>query len=137
MREIKFRAWIDYGPGHTLMLPDRGDLVEFFDAASGSPIMQYTGLKDKNRKEIYEGDIVKHKVLDKDEDVILFGLAECVIQDNLIVVVFENGRFYPIGGWIKSALDALEYEIVGNIYEHPELMKGEGNGKIPKNPITF
>ena len=54
-REIKFRAW-----DGKKMLPNRtvfngADWDCERDAATGNPIMQYTGLKDRNGKEIYEG----------------------------------------------------------------------------------
>ena len=66
MREIKFRAWdlvhkkmiqvksLEFGVGITHQNDDMGDI-------DGYLLMQYTGLKDKNGKEIYDGDIVQWK----------------------------------------------------------------------------
>jgi hypothetical protein len=67
-------------------------------------LMQFTGLHDKNGKEIYEGDIVgsswgypHSKVGIVDFENIIYAKHECVIPDDL--------------------------EVIGNIYEHPELLK--------------
>ena len=69
-------------------------------------IMQYTGLKDKNGKEIYEGDI-----------------AKC---DNTIWVVRfddENAQFFIKGGSMTTAVSRLKFgELIGNIYENPDLI---------------
>lgn len=115
-REIKFRAWdkkymyydLDY-------LQSRGSIVlggmgDCFDLSSEIDLehvklMQSTGLKDKNGKEIYEGDIVKHEYNKGQSDVF-----------------FDLGRFQPfsyLGSYMGS-----EYEVIGNIYENPELLKG-------------
>jgi len=71
--------------------------------------MQYTGLKDKNGKEIYEGDIVK---------------IEGFINH---VVGFEDGafRWMNVGPYLPIAerISERECEVIGNIYENPELLK--------------
>ena len=80
---------------------------------------QYTGLKDKNGKRIFEGDIV-HCIARLDE-------ADCI-------VIFEDGEFrlvpteryatYVTGGGFY-ALRNFEKEVVGNIHDHPELLGGD------------
>jgi len=110
-REIKFRNWNGKKmviwkeiPNPTFtnfkQLPDR-DCV----------IMQFTGLKDKNGKEIFEGDIVT-------TDFIL-----CTYRDGKTIVEFKDGRFgfkYK-GDFIETGY-ANKSEVIGNIYENPELI---------------
>ena len=105
MREIKFRAWQDYGDGRKYMLYDRDDLVEFFDATLGDPIMQYTGLKDSKGVEIYEGDIIKY------------------LSSYYGIVKFYNGSFVRGNDNGYADIDGENSEVIGNIYENPELLK--------------
>ena len=111
MREIKFRAW---DKDHKEMIEDvdvgRNCLVGH-STKGGAPVymgkefelMQYTGLKDKNGKEIYEGDFLKS-------------------GDCQYFVEWGASGFLP---FIDPHLNMgiVEYEIVGNIYENPELTK--------------
>ena len=113
MREIKFRAWknnkriadirimyIDEA-GLVTVNPDVADCVE-----------QYTCLKDKNGREIYEGDIVRFDVVASDRGPGKPG------QTGIVQDVPRYG--WGIGGyspaWIKNE------EVIGNIHENPELL---------------
>ncbi len=78
--------------------------------AEGQPveIKQYTGLKDKNDKEIYEGDILKGWLLDYD-------------TSSSVVEWSDSGWSPNIEGECEVYWD--DCEIIGNIYENPELVK--------------
>jgi len=117
-REIKFRAWniitkqmIDLKKITPLAL--NIDTDGLFIPFSGMPLMQYTGLKDKNGIEIYEGDIVK----------IVF--ADNLIENGKIVWDFNNSRWSWMG---KDGGDGYgftfknDFEVIGNIHANPELI---------------
>jgi len=119
MREIKFRAW-DKDYETMLWSININDHVQFSGTWDNGKkalmvpfyhphirIMQYTGLKDKNGKEIYEGDVVK---LDTHKWEIVWSEKDCgfAIKDNY--------------GITFGALDKSEepfFEIIGNVYENP------------------
>lgn len=142
MRDIKFRIWryqdsskqnkmyyadkmmMGVNSGAHLVFPTDGNYKYFDDGifdAKDQIVMQYTGLKDKNDKEIYEGDILRMVLKDcNDTDF---------NQDS--VVVFSKGCF--VGKIIRCKVFkkdsetyfssySHEYEIIGNIHEKPELL---------------
>ena len=120
MREIKFRAWQDeekimFEPEHIncyqMARHSKWPERQFRD------LMQYTGLKDKNGKEIYEGDIIRIVNNKKTHTKVLI---EVVSWNN------EQSGFWPFTTRIKSLFDNLNKnscEVVGNIHENPELIK--------------
>ena len=116
-REIKFRAWLPNQKqmstlyGFTLNIS--GEVISTNEAI----VMQFTGLKDKNGKEIYEGDIV----IDQLDRIytIEYSVDTCSFK---LVKDFDSGSMFDKRG--KFVLfDAMNLAIVGNIYENPELIK--------------
>lgn len=123
-REIKFRAWViddkkmvydvqntyDFGvDGVDIMENHFGNLLSNGDYA----VMQYTGLKDKNGVGVYEGDIYR--------------FPPAVGQTEDIIEVAEDLQtFFENKGYRESELDwdYSELEVIGNIYENPELLRG-------------
>jgi len=109
MREIKFRAW-DRTNKQIFQVHSLGskwsseDGLMFGDGRF--PIMQYTGLKDKNGKEIYEGDIVQKS----------YGAYPVTVSE------FHGYRFmWGLDNLCKD--DAIRGEVIGNIYVNPELLE--------------
>ena len=142
MREIKFRAWdkkLDclipniqnqYCTDINVAYRSFRDILE-----SGNPIMQYTGLKDKNGKEIYEGDILL--IQDTWKEVILDdGGGPTEPCNHLSAVGFFSGMFgvyiretadiYNTDFWSFERLlneDDGDLEVIGNIYEQSHLLE--------------
>ena len=129
MREIKFRVWDKNIPKTVGELENpTGEMVEWdyikesdylIDGINGKyPIMQYTGLKDKNGKEVYTGDILK-----------LEDCGEALYEVKYFDYVYAYGveRINPQkGDWIDKRLEELYsegIEVIGNIYENKELLE--------------
>ncbi len=123
MREIKFRAW-DNGKMRYDVWPtsnntigawlDNGRELQFHDLGGSKVIlMQFTGLKDKNGKEIYEGDMIKGYRTGKiiwNEKLSSFG---AVNKEGQLIYDFPLSNYTP------------EPEVIGNIHDNPELLERE------------
>lgn len=131
MREIKFRAWneveekmlnwnefLDTNMKNTFIAPESTGLI----------LMQYTGLKDKNEKEIYEGDIVKSKLYTSNYGKYFIGKVE-YCGSSFIVDINNDSDYhiYDLDDFGENYRNNLEdLEVIGNMYENPELLeKGE------------
>lgn len=122
MREIKFRAWIKEVDEireveyinfwkKKISYPHKFCKEYYLNADFDEiEIMEYTGLKDKNGKEIYEGDILFES-----------------FREEYFKVVFENGSFRAEADGYSLDLEDCDdiCEVVGNIYENPELLEEE------------
>ena len=154
MREIKFRAW----NGKGMIISGRTDQKYYIEASSGRvcwleryddddwgmaststwKLMQYTGLKDKNGVEVYEGDILEQKLGEhkwryiirhqQDRGVNLY--ADTIYRN------FSGGgdweetiwKDYYVNERSNNPLHIDRFtEVIGNIYETPELLTKENN----------
>ena len=132
MRERKSRGYYNF-EGNALYPPDKRWVYGYYSlqegehrinditnwkmtyTVDGESVGDYTGLKDKDGKEIYEGDIVR-------------------VDDTVMQVVFHEGSFHIawFDGGISTSLRSMTLtgrcEIIGNVMENPELL-GVENGK--------
>jgi uncharacterized phage protein (TIGR01671 family) len=120
MREIKFRAWNNkYGYEDWSSLTCCSySMPEVF--CQNRILEQYTGLKDKNDKEIYEGDIVNKRYHNSElfDGIGVIEMAEGCDSDG-----YNHGSWYGWKAGGSSLLDVnMECEIIGNIHENPELL---------------
>lgn len=119
MRKLKFKAWdtvakkmydyvyriypgLDGIPYSVTVLDDERNKLDINDYFE---VMQYTGLKDKNGREIYEGDIVNTPIMKKQP-----------------IEWFTSGFWLGNFGSLGTRLANLS-EVIGNIYENPDLLK--------------
>ncbi|MBN6886223.1 putative phage protein (TIGR01671 family) [Cytobacillus horneckiae] len=125
MREIKFRAWEnnlkEIIPVHSIdfekKIINSESAWRFFNEIK---LMQYTGLKDKNGKEIYEGDVVKRPL--GGYGVVKFHKSWGSFYCSTFLAVDENGDLVKASSSVLFWNDSNKFEVVGNIYEHPELI---------------
>jgi len=140
-REIKFRVWTGQKMEYNIMA---GFIGAFYvqgmdekDSASmnpyntiypeDTPVMQFTGLKDKNGKEIYEGDVLKYTqhpgyIMEDSIMVVKFNSSNGSFGYNILGSMFPE-VIMPFSQHDEVQEDVLNHcEVIANIYETPELL---------------
>lgn len=121
MREIKFRAWDQqemrmYRVGlldcqRMQIVPPTPDEEAVLTRHDDIELMQFTNLKDKNGKEIYEGDLV--------------GEPGFYFPVTYFDAAFHIGNSQPLIEWLHArSRRGEDTEVIGNIHENPELLNG-------------
>ncbi|MGE7092566.1 YopX family protein [Lysinibacillus sp. NPDC048646] len=167
MREIKFRVYgeiysyenqmVYLTDDDNLFISSEGKLCEVIQTEGGchytepdhQVLMQFTGIRDKNGREIFEGDIVKYTFIDGEHENTR---VVKIYNDGMHFKMYELYRDY----WLKKINGVLQvihghltiykgqtqllsnitglviysYEVIGNIYENSELLGGDRNGSI-------
>ncbi|MCK5018380.1 MAG: hypothetical protein KAS32_15080 [Candidatus Peribacteraceae bacterium] len=124
MRKIKFRAWdkvkqvMDYHPKSVtgflnIYLSNESDLYEW---------LQFTGLKDKNGKKVFEGDLLGFKGNKRNKKFQHVMVVEYLEEDDFCGWSFMVHEFCGYGCswcWLE---EWKHYEVIGNIYENKDLL---------------
>jgi uncharacterized phage protein (TIGR01671 family) len=113
MREIKFRAW---NPYQKIMQKPKSVYEMHWGSQCFDYLMQYTGLKDKNGKEIYESDFVRFGYHNEYVGQIKWSINNASFR----VMVFGHEETMP---YLHAQKCMEYYEVIGNIYENPELLE--------------
>jgi len=135
MREHKFRAWDKKLGGwldlHSLLIDCNGRVIGYADDAGNNfrtldciELVEYTGLQDKNGKEIYEGDIIRHQLnnagIEKNKTFaissVIFVRGAFTVDYNPKILIWGLGYNCTEDGQLGHV------EVIGNIWENKELL---------------
>lgn len=133
-RKLEIRAWDSDGsffqPTKTPKMTYGNDVLRFLPSLIADPcitLMQFIGLRDKNAIKIYEGDIIRfsYHLLEKER----FGIVKYAEKWAQFYISTKNVHGVGIAlsntyQWYFDDNGETECEVVGNIFEHPEILKG-------------
>ena len=116
MRDIKFRSWHNKEMYNPFDLQDIANSEnDYYSLGYDCIVMQFSGIKDKTGKEIFEGDIITvDNGLTKDPII-----TACKWEDAGFILADKAG-----GSWTRQLFNQPErLTVIGNIYQHPELLE--------------
>ena len=136
MREIKFRAWsetrremrevsiVSFGPPITAYSHDN-----WMAMGDNLVLTQFTGLRDKDGKEIYEGDIVSRADGNepKGAHIVMFAFGGFHLSPDGIAIPH---LLFPADEELRYGGDIPAFEIIGNVYEHREILNDLWNSPV-------
>ena len=126
MREILFRGkrldngdwvygyYVHIGPvscQRAYIIPEYASSL-YVNEVDPSTVGQYTGLKDKNGKKVFEGDIIRKTNKGRHPEIFIANIRTCFYTN-------EEVYYSPFDHFTESC----EYEIIGNIHDNPELLE--------------
>ena len=122
-RVIRFRAWDNFSKLMSFFGLKDYSKIESMISYTGDfytklRIMQFTGLLDKNKQEIWEGDIVRHWCCTQKS----FN-REVIFQWGMFGFLDGIKQFNPIGTSLGNKPDNTGYVVIGDIYQNPELLE--------------
>ncbi len=127
MRTIKFRVWepnakeMIYNGVYCHVSLDHNGVMNCTGFPEDVIPLQYTGLKDKKGKDVFEGDIINIYVTEMINEILK---AEVIFNDGAFCIKYPDGN---ISAFVKN-----EIEVIGNVYENPELLQKNNEDKNRK-----
>ncbi|MDJ8959746.1 YopX family protein [Clostridium perfringens] len=132
-RDIKFKGWdsvnevmlpvesINFREGYVSLNEGDNSLTDTLEMIE---LIQYTGLKDKNGKEVYEGDIIESPLWEAEPYEIVFKDYAFKARDIRKKIMYGSDLFFDIDDLLSGCVGET-FEVIGNIYENPELLRGK------------